>query len=108
MVRETGSVVDWERSQKERHLLSLPKEERIYGLWWCSPAFLFAAADLVYVLQEDGGVALQTEGQRYSTWTWISFEQYSENNRNAFEEACVMETKRRDQETNKWLHKGKN
>ena len=81
------------------------KEQRANGIWWYSQAYLFAAADLLYVLQEDGIVRLNTESQKYTSWTWISFEEYSKNKIKAFEEACALETERRDQEINIWLHK---
>ena len=104
---EMGKITAWEMLPEEKKVFECSKEQRTYGMWWYSPAFLFAAADLVYTLQEDGRVALPTEGQKYTSWTWMPFEEYTANKLKAFEEAHAMETARRNHEENKWIHKGK-
>lgn len=104
---ETGKTIIWEMLPEEKKVIECSKEQRTYGMWWYSPAFLFAAADLVYALQEDWRVVLHTEGQKYASWTWMTFEEYTVNNVKAVEDAHAMETARRNQEGNTWIHKGK-
>lgn len=105
MILKNENIVTWEMLPEERKFLEWTNEHRTYGMWWYPSAFLLAAADLVYILQDDGSMTLNTKSQNYTSWIWISFEEYTVQKLKDIENTHAMETERRNQQHDVWTHR---